>query len=236
MTFARCVSTVLTAIPSSAAVCLWDLPAPSRRMICRSRGVSFRSDNSAAGASEATSAPSKNPFRTISAALLLKKRLSRDTVLTAFTNECGKSDFKTYPLAPASKSRRTICLDSCIVRIRILVSGTAARSCRVASIPSNSGMVTSNTATSGFNFFAINLYPGTHRCPLAGRINFQPAAYLPHPLAHAGNAHSRKDLPDFLYLAAHSPAFISDFQYDLILDSFQPHRCAAAAGVALNVR
>src|SRR5882724_10851927 len=85
-------------------------------------------------------------------------------------------------------------------------------------------------------FFDINLYPGTHRCPLTSRLNFQPAAYLPHPLAHAGNAHTWKDLPDFLCLAAHSPAFISDFQYDLILDPFQPHRCAAAARVALNVR
>jgi len=70
MIFARCVSTVLTAIPSSAAVCLWDLPAPSRRMICCSRCVSFRADNSAAGTSGAASAVSKNPFRTISATLL----------------------------------------------------------------------------------------------------------------------------------------------------------------------
>jgi hypothetical protein len=81
----------------------------------------------------------------------------------------------------------------------------------------------------------IDRYCGTHRCTRTSRLNFQFAGDLPDPLAHAGNSHSWQDLPDLFSLAARAAAFISDFQYDLILDPVQPHICAAAAGMALNV-
>src|SRR5229473_7447748 len=60
----------------------------------------------------------------------------------------------------ASKTRRTIWSDSCIVRTTTLVAGDSSRILRVACNPSRSGIVRSTMATSGFSLLAFSIAPG----------------------------------------------------------------------------
>src|SRR6266853_1377720 len=153
MIFARCVSTVLIVIPSSAAIFLFAFPSARSRIISTSRGVG-RACEFSSGSDWFLVL--RKPFNTMSDTLGVRKSLPAETSFTAFTRSIARSDFKMYPRAPASRTRRTIWSDSCIVRTTTLVVGPASRICRVACRPSKSGMLISTMATSGFNVFAFS--------------------------------------------------------------------------------
>src|SRR5438874_8351869 len=65
----------------------------------------------------------------------VKYVLSWARASTAKTRSRAASDLRTKPRAPAFKTSRTICSDSCRVRISTLASGFVFKICRVASSP-----------------------------------------------------------------------------------------------------
>ena len=108
MILARYVSTVLTVIPSCAAISLFIFPCARRRMISISRGVGRAPALSLSWCSSVL----RNPSSMISDTFGVKKRWPSAMAFTAFARYSVRSDFKRYVRAPASNARRTIWSDS----------------------------------------------------------------------------------------------------------------------------
>src|SRR2546430_2609638 len=100
----------------------------------------------------------------------VKYVLSWARASTAKTRSRAASDLRTKPRAPAFKTSRTICSDSCRVRISTLASGFVFKICRVASSPFRLGIPMSRMITSGFSRCAFST---------ATRPSPRLAAYLP---------------------------------------------------------